>query len=351
MGKNYGGSKRDWFYSVKYIEDDGLIVAGESDSSDIEGVNIIGNGYNDAIVIKYDENGNILWENSWGGNYRDYFKEIEIDNDGNILMIGKTESKDIEGIDYNYFADSIIVKYDKNGELMWNKNFNDENLNGYETVNITSILMLNDNSFLLTTEYYFDDDGSKNYYETNNGLITKYDKNGNKKWQKEWIGNKIDFFKKFFINENNELLAFLISNSNLDEENLEYNDWTEYCMPIKYYFNFTIENKTTKNGTSPVEQQGSQAIITPTPVQGYEVDQIIIKDKNGEVLDLEVTKLEDGTYSFALFTDVSVEVTFKAKIENPKTGILDVMTILIIGFIMSITGIFVVKNYNERYEI
>ena len=120
---------------------------------------------------------------------------------------------------------------------------------------------------------------------------------------------------------------------------------------VKYSYKFNLETLTNDNGNLKVEQQGSQAIITPTPVQGYEVDQIIIKDKNGEVLDLEVTRLEDGTYSFDLFTDVSVELTFKEKIENPKTGILDVMTILIIGFIMSVTGIFIVKNYNERYEI
>ena len=46
------------------------------------------------------------------------------------------------------------------------------------------------------------------------------------------------------------------------------------------------------------------------PNEGYKVGTIIIKDKNGEVLDLEITKQEDGTYSFELYTDVTVEVNF-----------------------------------------
>ena len=120
---------------------------------------------------------------------------------------------------------------------------------------------------------------------------------------------------------------------------------------VKYSIEYDLENVTTENGMSTAVQQGSKGIITPTPNEGYEVDTIIIKDKNGEVIDLEVTKLEDGTYSFDLFTDVSVEVTFKEKIENPKTGIFDVMTILIIGLLISLLGVTVVKVYNERYEM
>ena len=46
------------------------------------------------------------------------------------------------------------------------------------------------------------------------------------------------------------------------------------------------------------------------PNEGYKVGTIIIKDKNGKVLDLEITKQEDGTYSFELYTDVTVEVNF-----------------------------------------
>ena len=125
----------------------------------------------------------------------------------------------------------------------------------------------------------------------------------------------------------------------------------EDIILVKYSIEYDLGNVETENGSAELKQEGKYGIITPTPNEGYEVDKIIIKDIDGNILDIETTKREDGTYSFELYTDVSIEVIYKEKIENPKTGILDVMTILIIGFIMSVTGIFIVKNYNERYEI
>ena len=77
---------------------------------------------------------------------------------------------------------------------------------------------------------------------------------------------------------------------------------------------------------------------------------IIIKDIDGNILDIETTKREDGTYSFELYTDVSTEVIYKEKIENPKTGILDVITIIFVGLVLSLGGFFIVKRYNERLE-
>ena len=126
---------------------------------------------------------------------------------------------------------------------------------------------------------------------------------------------------------------------------------TTQNMILKCSIEYDLENFTDENGDITVVQQGSKAIITPTPDKGYEVDAIIVKDKEGNVLDIEIISNPDGTYLFELYTDVSVEVTFKEKIENPKTGILDVITILFTGMIISLVGFFLVKNYNERYEM
>ena len=56
-------------------------------------------------------------------------------------------------------------------------------------------------------------------------------------------------------------------------------------------------------------------------------------------------------YMFELDKDVTIKVAVKEKIENSKTGVIDIITILIIGFMISISGFFIVKRYNERYEI
>ena len=69
----------------------------------------------------------------------------------------------------------------------------------------------------------------------------------------------------------------------------------------------------TDNGTvtvSPMDPtQGTQVTITPEPEEGYEVDQVIVTDKDGGPV--EVTDNGDGTYSFSQPAgSVTIQVTF-----------------------------------------
>ena len=168
-------------------------------------------------------------------------------------------------------------------------------------------------------------------------------------WQKSWGGNKSeeDFLNVLQTEDANFILFG--SSSSTDIEGLP-NKGANDIILIKYSVEYDLGNVETENGSAELKQEGKYGIITPTPNEGYEVDKIIIKDKNGNVLDVEAIKQEDGTYSFELYTDVSVEVIYKEKIENPKTGILDLITIIFVGLVMSLVGFFIVKRYNERLE-
>ena len=130
----------------------------------------------------------------------------------------------------------------------------------------------------------------------------------------------------------------------------EYHSGFSYVVKCNIDYDLTKE-ETDENGMLELDQQGKNGIITPTPNEGYEVDKIIIKDKEGNILDVEVTKLEDGTYSFELYTDVSVEVLFKEKIENPKTGVFDyIMISPLIGiFILALFILY--KNNSKGYQL
>ena len=167
-------------------------------------------------------------------------------------------------------------------------------------------------------------------------------------WQKSWGGNYEDYLNNVIETEDGSIILFGDSNST-DIEGLP-NKGSDIIL-VKYSIEYDLGNVETENGSAELKQEGKYGIITPTPNEGYEVDKIIIKDIDGNILDIETTKREDGTYSFELYTDVSIEVIYKEKIENPKTGIIDIITILIVGFMISISGLFLVKRYNERYEI
>lgn len=134
-----------------------------------------------ALIVKYDKDMNIVWENTIDGKYDSTFYSVIKVDDG-YLAVGSYVSK-YEQIDVDV-RDAIIVKYDLNGERLWQKDY----------------------SVLSDTEFYkIISDGDDNYivvgqsiYEnmemgthiTGGGIITRYDKDGNLLAHNNYGGNK-----------------------------------------------------------------------------------------------------------------------------------------------------------------
>jgi len=91
--KNYGGSLFDFATSINKSSE-GFIVTGYSKSSDQD---VIGNfGDNDYWVLKISDQGDLNWQRNFGGSGLDLaFDAVEI-IDGNIIVVGETESNDVE---------------------------------------------------------------------------------------------------------------------------------------------------------------------------------------------------------------------------------------------------------------
>ncbi|MHA1284410.1 MAG: SBBP repeat-containing protein [Promethearchaeota archaeon] len=77
------------------------------------------NGINNIILLKYDKNGNLLWNVSWGGSDDDYSEDIALDTAGNIYITGYTSS--FGSGDY----DIVLLKYNSSGNLKWSKLWGD----------------------------------------------------------------------------------------------------------------------------------------------------------------------------------------------------------------------------------
>lgn len=81
------------------------------------------NGGMDAFLIIANSEGKIEEIKTWGAEYNDWAQELEIDNNGNIYILGKYEG---EVIFDNYIESGIIngngtyiAKYDKDGNFVW----------------------------------------------------------------------------------------------------------------------------------------------------------------------------------------------------------------------------------------
>ena len=78
----------------------------------------------DALVMKIDASGEIVWVEYFGGSGWDYFTDIAMDSSGEIFVVGGTRSSDgdfvqrpVNGVQGE--ADAVIAHVDPGGSLVW----------------------------------------------------------------------------------------------------------------------------------------------------------------------------------------------------------------------------------------
>ncbi|MGD9125783.1 MAG: SBBP repeat-containing protein [Planctomycetia bacterium] len=127
------------FFLIKYDDDGNLLwekEAGTSSSDAGTGLTIdssnnvyitgatagnlsaINEGENDAIARKYNSNGQLLWAKQWGTEGIDTGLGVTVDNAGNLYIAGTTDS-DLAGTNPSDNNDVFIRKYDNTGNLAW----------------------------------------------------------------------------------------------------------------------------------------------------------------------------------------------------------------------------------------
>ena len=170
----------DWIWAKKCLFDDKNIQVNDFTLFDYGnyivtgGVNIEGNVK--CVTVKYDSDGNEIWNATYDGpdSGEDVANSITNDSQGNVYITGKSWS-DATGFDF------LTIKYNSDGEEQWNvRSFNDES-------------EINDEAQAIKT----DEEG--NVYVTgitcpdkSCGFFTvKYDNDGN------------EFWKHFYDSENN----------------------------------------------------------------------------------------------------------------------------------------------------
>ncbi len=103
----YGGNEIDLANSVIVDSYGNIVIAGKTNS--------FGAGGYDVYVIKTDQDGNLIWENTFGGAEEDYGVDIVEADDGGYTIAGVTNS----------FGDNpsnvILINTDFNGYVDWTK--------------------------------------------------------------------------------------------------------------------------------------------------------------------------------------------------------------------------------------
>jgi hypothetical protein len=137
----FGGSENDITgnYSNSMIKiSDCYLIGGTtgSDDGDVAGGN---HGPDDIWLIKTDNNGNLIWEKTFGGSDSDRLDALVKSNNSTCYFIGRSYSTDGDVQSGNQgYGDHWLVKLNIDGEIIWEKTFGGSNVERLANIQLTA---------------------------------------------------------------------------------------------------------------------------------------------------------------------------------------------------------------------
>ena len=117
----FGGTNNDRSYDAVQTDEGDFIVVGTSESEDVDISNPHG-GY-DIWVIKLDPNGQLIWERSFGGSQYDSANAVILDQAQNIYVLGNTFSEDQDISSPLGHSDMWLLSLNQAGQLLSEQTF------------------------------------------------------------------------------------------------------------------------------------------------------------------------------------------------------------------------------------
>lgn len=149
------------FSSIQKTDDNNLIVTG------VVNYGFSNSNYYDAFLAKFDTLGNLLWQRNYGGDYRQWTKQVKETNDNGFVFCGYNE--------YLGSASSIsfyLVRTDDGGDTLWTRTYP----NGYQQT-AEAVEQTSDDGFVFVGH-------SNSHAFSGVGFVIKTDSQGDTLWTK-----------------------------------------------------------------------------------------------------------------------------------------------------------------------
>jgi hypothetical protein len=127
----------------------------------------------DVILLKYNSDGDVEWNKTWGGSSDDEGHSIDIDSSNNLYIAGWTKSFGVNGT-----HDVCLLKFNSNGILAWNKTWGNN-----ETDTGIGIVVSSNSVYVV---------GFTKINNRSDAVILKYDTSGNLEWERTWGESQVD---------------------------------------------------------------------------------------------------------------------------------------------------------------
>ena len=189
------GSDTDRINSVSKTSDGGYIVGGYFDSSSIKvgDYTLSNNGtmFKDGFIAKYNQNNEVEWAETIGGDSRDEVTSVAETSDGGYIVGGEFDSFDITIGDVTFKLNGNTTAYNDGFIVKFNANFEVElasSIGGRDSDSIESVVATKDGGYIVGGNFSSDSITIGDYTLTNNysgwddGFVIKYSADNKVEW-------------------------------------------------------------------------------------------------------------------------------------------------------------------------
>jgi hypothetical protein len=203
--KIVGGNGHDQLFTGTSTIDGGIVALGWTGSNDGDISEWYG-GY-DMWLIKLDGNGEINWDTSIGTSGFDYGQAVIQTSDGGYLVGGTSRIEaggNLTCVPHSWMAEAILVKLDANGNIKWQQCYG-----GSEDEGITGLLEISD-GYLFVAYTASNDGDVTGFHgtpgENDDIWVVKTDHDGNIIWEKCFGGSYWEYAIRIFQSDDGGLV-------------------------------------------------------------------------------------------------------------------------------------------------
>jgi hypothetical protein len=179
--KSFGFLGHDHAYNIIATEDGGLFFNGFLDVTASKGAGQDGkqfhynqrHGVGEFWCHKIDQNGNLVWRRYFGGTSNDRSYDAIETTEGDFVLVGASESQDVDISDPRGSYDAWIVKLNAGGDLIWERSFGGSEYDGAQ-----SILENRNGDYVVMGQTYSEDEDIKNAKGSSDIFLAFYSKEG-----------------------------------------------------------------------------------------------------------------------------------------------------------------------------
>jgi hypothetical protein len=165
--RTFGGPLKDSAIAATWAKDGYIIVGGTASK---------GAGETDVYAIKIDEDGDLVWESTFGGENYDFAYSVVATRDGNYVTAGYTSS-----FADKKASDMYLVKFNDKGKRLWDRTYGGDKWNAAYSVKETR-----DGGLIMAGYTDSFGAGQSDFY------VVKTDADGNCVWSRTYGGKRQD---------------------------------------------------------------------------------------------------------------------------------------------------------------